>query len=175
MTIFDILGDKVVLKPDELAYEPFRSIYNDSEDKVMAQKYIEYIVWMNKPTSRYVKAYPPVDRERVVKLDLFGDAKYQLPEEMKLWEQKYNELSQTPASRLLSSARNKIEDIIKFFNAQAFLDTGDAFKVVSTLTKIGALAESLRKLEAEVLVEENTSKMTRGGYEIGRYEIPTKR
>ncbi len=175
MPIFDIVGDKVILKAEELAYEPFRSIYNNMEDKVLAQKYIEYIVWMNKPTSRYVKAYPPLDRERVVKLDLFGDAKYKLPDEMIEWERKYNELSQTPASRLLRSTRNKVEDVIKFFNSSAYLDTADALKIVSTLSKIGDVAESLRKLEAEVLVEENTSKTTRGGYEIGRYEIPVKK
>jgi hypothetical protein len=173
--MFDIVGNRIVLKAEELAYEPFRTIYNSQDDKSMAIKYIEYIVWMNKPTSRYVKAYPPHDRERTVKLDVFGDAKFKLPKEMPEWEAKYNDLSQTPASRLLRSARNKVEDIIKFFNESSNLDSADAFKVVSTLSKIGALTESLKKLEAEVLIEENTTKTVRGGYEIGRHEIPEKK
>jgi hypothetical protein len=172
--MFDIVGNKVQIKVDDLAYQPFRDIYNSAKDKDLAMKYIEYIVWMYKPTSRYIKAYPLKDRDRIVKLDVFGDAKYELPKEMPEWIAKYNELSQTPASRLLASARNKVEDIIKFFNESSNLDSSDAFKIVSTLSKIGSLTESLKKLEAEVLIEENTNKTVRGGYEIGRHEIPEK-
>jgi acetamidase/formamidase len=119
-----------------------------------------------------VKAYPPKDREKTIKLDLFGDAKYKLPKEMPEWEDKYNELSQTVASRLLKAARNKVEDIIKFFNESSQLDSSEAFKVTSTMAKVGSLMETLNKLEKEVWMEEQSGKTVRGGYGIGRYEVP---
>jgi predicted XRE-type DNA-binding protein len=174
--MYDIIGEKVVISPSELAYEPFRTMYNEAEDKELIQKYIEYIVWMNKPTSRYVKAYPPRERDQQVRRDVFGDKDYKLPNELPQWVSKYNELSQTPASRLLRATRNKVEDMIKFFNESGdIVDDASAQKIVAMLSRIGSIAESLRRLEAEVLVEENSTKSVRGGYEIGLYELPDKK
>jgi hypothetical protein len=174
MKFFDIIAGKVTLNPDCLVYEPFKTIYNTNEDKAMAEKYIEYIVFMNKPSSRYVQAYPIADRVSRVKLDVFGDSKYELPKEMPKWEQKFIELSETPASRLLKAVRFKLEHVISYLNdkTQTTLDDSQALKVASLFEKVGKIVKSLDDIERQVASEQISTTKIRGDYELGMYELP---
>ena len=42
--MFDIQGNKIILKTDELAIPPFKDYYNNAKDKAQALKEIEFII-----------------------------------------------------------------------------------------------------------------------------------
>ena len=46
--MFDIQGNKIILKTDELAIPPFKDYYNNAKDKQEALKKIEFIIWRYK-------------------------------------------------------------------------------------------------------------------------------
>ena len=55
--MFDIKGDKIVLATEDLAIPPFKDHYNNAEDKDLALKEIEYVIWLYKWNTPY-EAYP---------------------------------------------------------------------------------------------------------------------
>ena len=73
--MFDIKGNKISLSTEDLAIPPFKQHYNDAEDKSLALKEIEYIVWMYKWNTPYT-AYPESERAQRVAKDVFEDADY---------------------------------------------------------------------------------------------------
>lgn len=73
--MFDIKGNKISLSTEDLAIPPFKQHYNDAEDKSLALKEIEYIVWLYKWNSPYT-AYPEQERAQRVAKDVFEDEKY---------------------------------------------------------------------------------------------------
>jgi hypothetical protein len=171
--MWDIIGNKVKISADSLAIQPFKDMYNNAEDQALVEKYIEYIVFMNKPNSPYVLAYPPEVRASKVKADLFKDEDYVIPDEVTLAEVKYKEITETPASRLLKSVRNRQEELIKYFNtSDAITDDAQALKIVSMFEKMGKLIKSLDDLEKQVAAEQIVSNKIRGNTELGIYELP---
>jgi len=69
--MFDIQGGKVILSTESLAIPPFRDFYNNSTDKELALKEIEYIVFLYKWNTPY-EAYPVSERASKVAKDIFG-------------------------------------------------------------------------------------------------------
>ena len=43
--MFDIQGNRIILSTDELAIPPFKEYYNNSTNKELALKEIEYVIW----------------------------------------------------------------------------------------------------------------------------------
>ena len=43
--MFDIQGNKIILKTDELAIPPFKDYYNNAKDKSKAIRDIEFVIW----------------------------------------------------------------------------------------------------------------------------------
>lgn len=73
--MFDIQGSKIKLSTSDLAIPPFKDFYNEAEDKSLALKEIEYVVWLCKWNTPY-EAYPEKDRAKQVAIDVFKDENY---------------------------------------------------------------------------------------------------
>ena len=95
--MFDIQGDKIRLSTDELAIPPFREHYNNAEDKAVALKEIEYIIWLHKWNSPY-EAYPADKRAAIVAKDVFKDDKYVPTAEVKELARRFLEFQETPGT-----------------------------------------------------------------------------
>lgn len=55
--MFDIQGNKIILKTDELAIPPFKDYYNNAKDKSKAIQDIEFVIWRYRWNTPY-EAYP---------------------------------------------------------------------------------------------------------------------
>ena len=73
--MFDIKGNKISLSTEDLAIPPFKTYYNNAEDKSKALKEIEFIIWRYKWNTPY-EAYPENERSCRVAKDVFNDEKY---------------------------------------------------------------------------------------------------
>jgi len=80
--MFDIQGGKITLSTKDLAIPPFKEYYNNSKDKSIALKEIEYIIWLYKWNTPY-EAYPEKERARIIGKDVFGDSNYKPSAELK--------------------------------------------------------------------------------------------
>jgi len=88
--MFDIVGNKISLSPEDLAIPPFKDHYNNAKDKSYALKEIEYVVWLNRWNTPY-EAYPVSTRAAIVAKDVFGDEKYIPTEEVKTLQKRFIE------------------------------------------------------------------------------------
>lgn len=80
--MFDIQGNKIILSTNDLAIPPFKDYYNNSTNKELALKEIEYIIWLYRWNTPY-EAYPENERSSRVAKDVFKDDNYVMNDDLK--------------------------------------------------------------------------------------------
>ena len=169
--MFDIKGDKISLSPEDLAIPPFKDHYNESKDKSLALKEIEYIVWLYKWNTPY-EAYPIETRASTVAKDVFGDSKYVPSDEVKTLAKRFLEFQETPGTRLLSASQTAAEGLIAALNdySKGLMDIDTAIKVTRILKDVGNIVKSLDIAMKQAKAEQIESGRIKGGGIIGLYE-----
>lgn len=171
--MFDIQGSKIKLSTNDLAIPPFKDFYNEAEDKSLALKEIEYVVWLCKWNTPY-EAYPEKDRARQVAIDMFKDENYQPSDKVKYLMKRFLEFQQTPGTRLLSASQTAAEGLIEALNqySEGAMDIDTAIKVTRILKDVGPIVKSLDIAMKQAKVEQIETGRVKGGGTIGLYENP---
>ena len=170
--MFDIKGDKISLSPEDLAIPPFKDHYNEAQDKSLALKEIEYIIWLYKWNSPY-EAYPLDKRASVVAKDVFKDEKYVPTAQVKELAKRFTEFQETPGTRLLSASQTAAEGLIAALNdySQGNMDIDTAIKVTRILKDVGNIVKSLDVAMKQAKAEQLETGRIKGGGIIGLYEM----
>ena len=171
--MFDIQGNKIILKTDELAIPPFKDYYNNAKDKAQALKEIEFIIWRYKWNTPY-EAYPEKERTWRVAKDVFKDEHYEPTAEIEELAKRFNEFQETPMTRLLTSSKHAAEAIMNVMNdySQEDLDIDTATKVSKLLKDISGIIKSLDLAMKQSKAEQAETGRVKGGGIIGLYESP---
>lgn len=171
--MFDIQGSKIKLSTNDLAIPPFKDFYNEAEDKSLALKEIEYVVWLCKWNTPY-EAYPEKDRAKQVAIDVFKDENYQPSDKVKYLMKRFLEFQQTPGTRLLSASQTAAEGLIEALNqySEGAMDIDTAIKVTRILKDVGPIVKSLDIAMKQAKVEQIETGRVKGGGTIGLYENP---
>lgn len=171
--MFDIQGSKIKLSTNDLAIPPFKDFYNEAEDKSLALKEIEYVVWLCKWNTPY-EAYPEKDRAKQVAIDIFKDENYQPSDKVKYLMKRFLEFQQTPGTRLLSASQTAAEGLIEALNqySEGAMDIDTAIKVTRILKDVGPIVKSLDIAMKQAKVEQIETGRVKGGGTIGLYENP---
>lgn len=169
--MFDIQGGKIKLSTDDLSIPPFKEYYNNSKDKELALKEIEYIIWLYKWNTPY-EAYPEKERASVVGDDIFQDKNYQPTEQMKYLAKRFQEFQQTPGTRLLSSSQAAAEGLIETLNqySEGNMDIDTALKITRILKDVSGVVKSLDIAMKQAKAEQVETGRVKGGGVIGLYE-----
>lgn len=170
--MFDIKGDKISLNTEDLAIPPFRDHYNGAQDKSLALKEIEYVVWLHKWNTPY-EAYPEQTRASVVAKDVFGDERYTPDEKVKVLEKRFIEFQETPGTRLLAASQTAAEGLIVALNdySRVSMDIDTAIKVTRILKDVGNIVKSLDIAMKQAKLEQLETGKIKGGGTIGLYEM----
>lgn len=171
--MFDIQGSKIKLSTSDLAIPPFKDFYNEAEDKSLALKEIEYVVWLCKWNTPY-EAYPEKDRAKQVAIDVFKDENYQPSDKVKYLMKRFLEFQQTPGTRLLSASQTAAEGLIEALNqySEGAMDIDTAIKITRILKDVGPIVKSLDIAMKQAKVEQIETGRVKGGGTIGLYENP---
>lgn len=169
--MFDIKGDKISLNTEDLAIPPFKDYFNGAEDKSLALKEIEYIVWLYKWNTPYA-AYPESERAQRVAKDVFKDEKYTPSAEVKELAKRFQEFQETPSTRLLSASQSAAEGLITALNeySSGEMDIDTAIKVTRILKDVGGIVKSLDVAMKQAKAEQIESGRVKGGGILGLYE-----
>ena len=169
--MFDIKGDKISLNTEDLAIPPFKDYFNGAEDKSLALKEIEYIVWLYKWNTPY-EAYPESERAQRVAKDVFKDEKYTPSAEVKELAKRFQEFQETPSTRLLSASQSAAEGLITALNeySSGEMDIDTAIKVTRILKDVGGIVKSLDVAMKQAKAEQIESGRVKGGGILGLYE-----
>lgn len=170
--MFDIKGDKISLKVDELAIPPFKDYYNNSTDKETALKEIEYVVWLYKWNTPY-EAYPESERAARVAKDLFGTEEYKVSEELNNLAERFKEFQETSGTRLLHASQTAAEGLISALNdySKGIMDIDTAIKITRILKDVGNIVKSLDIAMKQARAEQLETGRVKGGGVIGLYEM----
>lgn len=170
--MFDIKGNKISLSTEDLAIPPFKQHYNDAEDKSLALKEIEYIVWLYKWNSPYT-AYPEQERAQRVAKDVFEDEKYTPSAEVQQLAERFVEFQETPGTRLLTASQTAAEGLINALNdySRGSMDIDTAIKVTRILKDVGNIVKSLDIAMKQAKAEQLETGRVKGGGVIGLYEM----
>lgn len=170
--MFDINGNKISLKTNDLAIPPFKEYYNNAKDKSLAIKEIEFIIWRYKWNTPY-EAYPENERTQRVAKDVFNDEKYTLSAEALELAERFVEFQETPGTRLLSASQTAAEGLINALNdySRGSMDIDTAIKVTRILKDVGNIVKSLDVAMKQAKAEQLDQGRVKGGGVIGLYEM----
>lgn len=169
--MFDIINNKIQLSTDDLAIPPFKNFYNNAKDKQDALNKIEFIIWRYKWNSPY-EAYPEKERTWRVAEAVFGDKNYKPDDTVKELAKKFQELQETPATRLLKSSKSAAEGIMNTMDsyAEEELDIDTAKKLSAILKDVSGIIKSLDLASKQAKAEQAEAGRVKGGGVIGMYE-----
>ena len=170
--MFDIQGNRIILSTDELAIPPFKDYYNESTDKELALKEIEYVIWLYRWNTPY-EAYPESERASRVAKDVFKNDNYIMNDGLKALSKRFLEFQQTPGTRLLSASQTAAEGLIQALNdySSGAMDIDTAIKVTRILKDVGPIVKSLDIAMKQAKVEQLDTGKVKGGGTIGLYEL----
>ncbi len=166
---------KLVISPEALAIPEFSAIWkrDRSVKKENAINELSYIYYLIDYASIYL-AYPADVRDKQIRKDL--NIK-KLSKDLKAGISKYRELQKTPSMRFLTSARDALEAMTKYFEMIDFeertVNGAPVYKatdVTRCLKDCGGIQDSLDKLKEKVKNELYEKGSTKGGGEVNPFE-----
>ena len=176
MKLFDIVGSKIVIHEDALGIPCFRTIWEKNKDKSVATNIISYIILNNHPNSPYVISMPKSIRSERLRKELLNDS-IVYDEDFEYAENTYIEFTDTLILKMLRGIRANIE--FRSESLQTMPKEEMTMRDMKDLLDLAAKAEkavkSIYSLEKQVRKEELETSTVRGGSEIGRFELPSKR
>tara|TARA_R100000951_G_scaffold65411_1_gene55197 strand:+ start:906 stop:1412 length:507 start_codon:yes stop_codon:yes gene_type:complete len=166
MELLEIVDNVAVPSPYTLTILEFK----DLDTKELA-----YIYFMHDHRSPYA-VYDISQRHDEVILGLYGKTKWKASNKVLAACNKYKELKETSAVKLLKSARSSVVKLEKYFESVDLTLMDDngrpifhAKDLVANLSKMGDVVDGLSKLEEQVRKQEQINTNTRGGVVVNKY------
>lgn len=148
-----------------------------TEFKSLSEKDLAYIYFMADYRSPF-SVYDWEQRKMEVKKSIFAGSKWKETSKIKIACDKYAELTETSAVKLLKAARGAINKLEKYFRNidLTVVDKNEkpiysAKDLISNLEKMGKVVDGISRLEDIVKKEEQTVNSNRGGVEVNKYSM----
>lgn len=180
---FDIQGDRIEFSPQFLAVPEFGVIWKRDKTKTKnkAIKELSYIVFLCDNTiANPYKGYPEDTRRDILIDDFIREKDWKEDDEIKAAIDKFKNLSETTSSRLVAAAMvaaSKLTDYYLNVDLNAKDDNGkflhSAKELQNNIERLGNTIKSLYNLNEQIKKEQLEGNITRGGFEIGDFEIPS--
>jgi hypothetical protein len=176
MKIFDIVSGEIVIDPSRLIIPEFKVLWNrdKTKDKRNVMKEISFITFLfDLSADNPYRGYTEQERDVVLKKDLFNDPNWEPDEEVTAAIMKFQKLMETTNVRVLLGAKQAAEELAQWFRQVKHTDAEFSVTELSrNLKEVGNIIKSLSQLEDMVRREQIDKTATRGGNEIGMYEVP---
>jgi hypothetical protein len=182
MKVFDIVSGEVVIDPSRLIIPEFKKLWSrdKTKDKHNAVNEIAYITFLfDLSADNPYRGYTEYERELVLKKDLFNNPNWEPDKAVTEAVDRFRKLMETTNTRVLLGAKKAAEELAKWFEQIDFSKVDNYGKPIfsarelsSNLKEVGNIVKSLSQLEQMVSQEQLDKTTTRGGTDIGMYEIP---
>ena len=180
-TLFDLKDRKVVVSPEALLIPEFKEIYSrdKSKDKANAIQQLPYVYFISDYKSPYVSSLSPTALSKVVAKDFMKDEDYEPDSKVLAAIDKYKELQKTPSMLLLNASLQTVHNLTDYLQNVDLQERDKHDKpiykpsdVTNSLSKIGAIVDSLNKVKANVEREIIETATLRGQRKKGNREDP---
>jgi len=182
MRLINIEGDRIVPSPECLAIPEFYTLWkrDRSKFKKKAMEELTFVTFLVDNTIHNpYRGYSEDMRNDVLRQDYFEKG-WKPDELVKDAINKYRSMQKTTSSRLVGAAQvaaDRLADYYSMVNFHEFDDNGkpvySAREVQSNLKDLSNTIKSLFALEEQLRKEQLDGNLSRGGFEIGEFEIPS--
>ena len=183
MRLIDIEGDRIVPTPECLSIPEFHALWKRDRSKFKKTGMLEltYVTFLCDNTIHNpYRGYSEDFRREQLKEDYFTKD-WKPDTQVKDAIARYKELQRTTSSRLVSAAQiaaDNLADYYSMVNFHEFDNNGkplySARDVQNNLKDLSNTIKSLYALEEQLRKEQLDGNLSRGGFEIGEFEIPSK-
>jgi hypothetical protein len=155
--LLDLKNNQVIINSEVLTIPEFKKLWDSDKTKskenaILLFTYMYHVCDFSSPYNNLTGEL----KTSTINKDLMGDSKYKMSDILIAAIVKYKELTETPEMRLLTSWKNKIDEMARFIN-----NTKIDINNVTVLTKVGIDMEKIltasQKLE-DVVKKQKESK-----------------
>jgi hypothetical protein len=179
MEIFTLSNNQPIVTTEALLIKQFKDLYDRdrSKNKDLAHKELAWVYFTTDYKSKYL-TYDIETREEILKEDLNLNKTWEPDELIKLAQDKYDQLQQTPTLNYLRSMLNAQQKSTDYFNSVDYSLLDAKGRPVYTIEKINSamanaakVVDTIEKLKEKVEKEQSISTKFRGNQEASFFEF----
>jgi hypothetical protein len=168
--IFDLVDNKVQIKPESLMISPFSELWkrDKSKTKETANKDISFVWFYCDYDSPYF-SYEDSEKMDLIKQFVLEDSNYKPDKLVFEGIEQYKKLNLTPSMRLLDSAYEAIFRMDEYFKNIDF-ENNDIDKVTKAIISMPKMIQAINEAKDLCKRDQSSSERIRGNASLGMFE-----
>jgi hypothetical protein len=168
--IIDLVDGKIIVAPECLVIEPFKSIWekDKSKDKTHAFNMIKYTWYYSSFKSPFFQ-HNNADRSKLILSHIIKDDKFKLTKELEECIKMYETINTTPAMKLFRAVQESINKMEEFFKTVEY-DEDNIKKITDTIIAMPKVQEAIQAALNNCNKEQASGDTVRGQATLGIFE-----
>ena len=168
--IIDLKDSKIIVAPECLVIEPFKSIWekDKSKDKTYAFNVIKYTWYFASFKSPFFQ-HSNADRHKLIMDHIIKDDKFKTSKELEECINTYEKIHTTPAMKLFRAVQESISKMEKFFETATY-DEDSITKIQKAIIDMPKMQEAVQNALDNCNKESSKGDKVRGDNVLGMFE-----
>lgn len=168
--IIDLIDNKVIIAPECLVIEPFKSIWekDKSKDKIEAYKTMQYIWFYTAYKSPFFQ-HSGEDRHKLIIEHIIKDSKFKVTKEIQEAINTFDKIQTTPTMKLFRAVQESVVKMEKFFIETEYTEENVA-KIQKAIVDMPKMQEAVQAALDNCKKEEGKGIKVRGNSTLGLFE-----
>lgn len=168
--IIDLKDSKIIIAPECLVIEPFKSIWekDKSKDKTYAFNVIKYTWYFASFKSPFFQ-HGNADRSKLILDHIIKDDKFKVTKEVEDCIELYLKINTTPSMKLFKAVQESIGKMEEFFKTAEY-NEDSITKIQKAIIDMPKMQEAVQNALNNCNKEQSTGDKIRGDAKLGRYE-----
>ena len=168
--IIDLVDGKIIVAPECLVIEPFKSIWekDKSKDKTHAFNVIKYTWYYASYKSPFFQ-HSNSDRSKLILSHIIKDDKFKVNKELEECVKMYEKINTTPAMKLFRSVQESINKMEEFFMTAEY-NEDSITKIQKAIIDMPKMQEAIQAALNNCSKEQSTGDKVRGEATLGMFE-----
>jgi len=168
--IIDLVDSKIIVAPECLVIEPFKSIWekDKSKDKTQAFNMIKYTWYYASFKSPFFQ-HSNTDKHKLIVDHILKEPKFKMTQDLLDCINMYDKIHTTPAMRLFRAVQESINKMEKFFE-DAEYNEDSITKIQKAIIDMPKMQEAVQSALNNCQKEQSTGDKVRGDNVLGMFE-----
>ena len=168
--IIDLVDSKIIVAPECLVIEPFKSIWekDKSKDKTQAFNMIKYTWYYASFKSPFFQ-HSNTDRSKLILSHIIKDDKFKVTKELEECIKMYEKINTTPAMKLFRAVQESINKMEAFFETAEY-NEDSITKIQKAIIDMPKMQEAIQSALNNCQKEQASGDTVRGQATLGLFE-----
>ena len=168
--IIDLVDGKIIVAPECLVIEPFKSIWekDKTKDKIHAFNVIKYTWYYASYKSPFFQ-HSNSDRSKLILSHIIKDDKFKVNKELEECVKMYEKINTTPAMKLFRSVQESINKMEEFFMTAEY-NEDSITKIQKAIIDMPKMQEAIQAALNNCSKEQSSGDKVRGEATLGMFE-----